>query len=229
MSKIPKIIHYCWFGGNPYPPIVERCMKTWTEKLPGWEIVRWDESNSPVHIPFVKKALENKLYAFAADYVRFHALFKHGGVYLDTDIEIVKDLSPLCYLDAFAAPEDLQNKFINAAVFGAMKDHDLTKDLLCFYEVYARRKLETVPQIVSEVLSKKEYNIAILPRDSFYPYNPYDEDQYVKQLFSEDITDNTFAIHHWLKSWTIPKPTKRQKWINSLIKRNPFIKNKNLF
>jgi hypothetical protein len=92
---IPKVVHYVWLGGKPLSPLGERCLTSWRKHLPGWEIRRWDETNSPVDHPFVKKMLAEKKYAFASDYVRLHVLVEEGGLYMDTDMELTGDVSPL--------------------------------------------------------------------------------------------------------------------------------------
>ncbi len=224
--SIPKKIHYCWFGGQQFPPLVDKCMATWGDKLHDWEIVRWDESNSYLDNEYVKNALDKKQYAFAADYMRFRALYEHGGVYLDTDIEIVKSLNDLCNLDAFASPENLAGTRINVAVLGAEKGHPLIKEVIDYYDNYSG-DFKIVPEIFTSILHSSEHDISVLSRECFYPYNPYDEEQPVKQMLLSDITPNTYAIHHWFKSWNIPKikRTFRERMINSIRKRSRLFAN----
>jgi len=92
---IPKIIHYVWLGGKPMSSLGERCLASWKKHLPGWEIKRWDESNSPMSQSFVAKMMNEGKFAFASDYIRLHALLEFGGVYLDTDMELIGDIVPL--------------------------------------------------------------------------------------------------------------------------------------
>jgi len=92
---IPKIIHYVWLGGKPLSPLGEKCLASWRKYLPGWEIRRWDESNSPMNHPFVAKMMNKGKFAFASDYIRLHVLLELGGMYLDTDMELVGDVTPL--------------------------------------------------------------------------------------------------------------------------------------
>ena len=117
--SIPKIIHYVWLGGRPLSPLGQNCLKSWQQHLPGWEIRRWDETNSPVDHPFVKKMLAEKKYAFASDYIRLFALAKEGGLYLDTDMELIGDICPLlkrpCVL-AFLSAQNRPSK--NSAAMG---------------------------------------------------------------------------------------------------------------
>ena len=87
---IPKIIHYVWLGGGPLNPLGERCLASWKKHLPGWEIRRWDESNSPMEHPFIQTMLARGRLAFASDLIRLHVLLESGGLYLDTDVELHK-------------------------------------------------------------------------------------------------------------------------------------------
>lgn len=90
---IPKIIHYCWFGGNSLPSDVLKCIKTWEKYCPDYEIKRWDESNFDVNShPFIKAAYESKAWAFVSDYARLKVVYENGGIYLDTDVELLKNL-----------------------------------------------------------------------------------------------------------------------------------------
>lgn len=99
---IPKILHYCWFGGKPMPKLEKRCMESWQRMLPEYKIMRWDETTFDVYShPFTAAAYKAKKYAFVADYVRLYALQQYGGIYLDTDIEIVKPFDNLLHYSAF--------------------------------------------------------------------------------------------------------------------------------
>ena len=88
---IPKTIHYCWFGGKPLPPLAIKCLESWNKYLPDYEIIEWNESNFPVNsIPYTKEAADKGKWAFVSDYARFYILYHNGGIYLDTDVEILK-------------------------------------------------------------------------------------------------------------------------------------------
>lgn len=91
---IPKIIHYCWFGNNDLPELEQMCLNTWREKLPDYQIMRWDESNSNLReCDYVSQAYDKKKYAFVSDYVRIKALYEYGGIYLDTDVEVLRSFN----------------------------------------------------------------------------------------------------------------------------------------
>ncbi len=206
---IPKKIHYCWFGGNEYTPLVKKCMETWVKYLPDWEFILWDESNSPVEHPFVKKALLEKKYAFAADYVRFYALYNFGGIYLDTDMELIKNLEPLLNNYFFSGSESIDNKCISAGIMGSIEKHEYLKSILSYYN--GLNLYETSPNILTAVYEKNKFkNVKIYEYQYFYPYNPFDSEQSVKQLFYSDISECTFAIHHWNFSW---KPSIFERFI----------------
>ena len=93
MEKIPHIIHYCWFGRNPKSELVLNCIESWKKYLPGYEIREWNEDNYDVtQVNFVKEAYENQKWAFVSDYVRFDVLYQFGGIYFDTDVELLKPI-----------------------------------------------------------------------------------------------------------------------------------------
>lgn len=88
---IPKVIHFCWLSNEPYPDLIKKCIESWKEKLPDYAIKKWDTTNFDVtSVPFVKEAYECKKWAFAADYIRLHALYTEGGIYLDSDVRVLK-------------------------------------------------------------------------------------------------------------------------------------------
>lgn len=95
-NNIPTVIHYCWFGGKPLPALAVKCIESWKKYLPDYEIKRWDESNFDVNlIPYTQQAYEAKKYAFVSDYARFWILYKYGGLYFDTDVEVIKPMDDL--------------------------------------------------------------------------------------------------------------------------------------
>ena len=198
---IPKIIHYCWFGEKPMSPLIQACILSWKKYLPDWEIKEWNELNSPIDHPFVKKALQDKKYAFAADYVRCYALYEYGGVYLDTDMEIIRDLSPLLIYDFFSAYEDSDKSKVSCGAIGSLKGNILMYKMLKYYDQNSTMYI-AMPQILGKIYNDSKFsNFKILKSDSFYPYNPFDESKPVKQLMFNQIVDETYGIHHWGYSW----------------------------
>ena len=105
--SVPKIIHYCWFGGNPKPKLAEKCIKSWKKFCPDYQIIEWNEENFDVSAApeYVCQAYAAKRWAFVTDYVRLKAMTEMGGIYMDTDVELVKPLTPFLAHDAFAGFE----------------------------------------------------------------------------------------------------------------------------
>mgnify|MGYP001644804644 FL=1 len=103
---IPKIIHYCWFGGHPLPASALKCIESWRKYCPDYEIKEWNESNYDVNkIPYISQAYEVKKYAFVSDYARFDILYQYGGVYFDTDVEVIKPIDEIIEKGAFFGME----------------------------------------------------------------------------------------------------------------------------
>ena len=103
---IPKIIHYCWFGRNPLPESAKKCIDSWRKFLPDYEIKEWNEDNFDVNIiPYTQQAYEAKKYAFVSDYARFWILYHHGGVYFDTDVEVIRPMDDIIKKGPFMGRE----------------------------------------------------------------------------------------------------------------------------
>lgn len=130
---IPKIIHYCWFGGNPKPAIIEKCIDSWRTFCPDWEIKEWNESNYDINAySYVAEAYSEKKWAFVSDVVRLDVVCSHGGVYLDTDVELFHPIDHLLECDAFFVFET--NRNINTGIgFGSVKGHFSTSAMLAYY------------------------------------------------------------------------------------------------
>lgn len=105
-NKIPKIIHYCWFGKGPLPPSAIKCIESWKRVMPDYEIKRWDESNYDINKnQYMKEAYQAKKYGFVPDFARFDILYQHGGLYFDTDVEIIRSLDDLVQRGPFMGLE----------------------------------------------------------------------------------------------------------------------------
>lgn len=217
-----KIIHYCWFGGNKLPTKERNCIKTWKKMLPDYEIKEWNENNFDINIcPFVKGAYENKKWAFVSDYVRIYALYNEGGLYLDTDMKVLKDISNLTEDEMFMGKED--SGYIGTAVMWVKeKENKYLKEILDYYNNIGIFNSEILydyanPVIISKILNKYESKIdvkgikvidgkvKIYPRDYFYPLN---------YNYSEKVyTENTCMVHLFNATW-ISKGEKRTVWFN---------------
>jgi mannosyltransferase OCH1-like enzyme len=202
---IPKIIHYCWFGEKPYSETISKCIATWEKYLPGYEFKLWNENNSPMNHPFVKQAYKSKKYAFVADYVRFWALYNDGGVYLDTDMYLIKNLDDFLIDNEFFGYENPNNDCISAGIIGAYPNNEFIFRILKEYDLisFENNNIDNIkiPGIITQVYSKYENreSIKIYPSHYFYPF-PW---EYRKDLknFLDYKTDQTYAIHLWDQSW----------------------------
>lgn len=211
---IPKIIHFCWLSDNPYPQKVKYCIDSWERTLSGYQIMHWTLKSFEGQLPrWVQEAYENKKYAFAADYIRCYALYHYGGIYLDSDVEVLRPYDDLLHLPYFIGKEQATG-FIEAATMGAEKGLPLFRYLLDYYDArhFAQKgHLDTraMPRVMQEVLEQhyqfasinspaemtdSEQMLYLLPADYFSPLR--DEHLYV--------TSNTYSIHHYAGSWHAP-------------------------
>lgn len=130
---IPKTIHYCWFGGNPKPELALKCIKSWEKRCKGYELVEWNEDTFDISTAplYVRQAYEAKKWAFVTDYVRLYAMFNYGGIYMDTDVEVVKPLDAFLHHKAFSGFEDERN--IPTGIMACEKGFPLFKEFLDYY------------------------------------------------------------------------------------------------
>ncbi|MEJ1472117.1 MAG: glycosyltransferase [Candidatus Sedimenticola sp. (ex Thyasira tokunagai)] len=197
---IPKIIHYCWFGGADMPPLAKECVSSWKRHLPDYELIKWDESNAPRNC-FTEYHLEKGNWAFVSDYVRLHALYECGGVYLDTDVEVIKSLDTLLDNNGFVAYEEEDR--VNNAVAGSVRGNIFFKDCMSYMTNRFEQgdNYHISPVVTTKVLNTTDYDVTIFDSDYFYPYNPYDVSNDIKIFMYHMIKQDTYAIHHWAKSW----------------------------
>lgn len=215
MQRIPKVIHYCWLSGEKYPELVQKCISSWKEKLPDYEIKLWDTNNFNVNIcRYTKEAFQAKKYAFVSDYVRLYALYHDGGIYLDSDIEVLRSFDDLLDDKAFTGFEN--SHAIAAWIFGSEKGNPLFKEFLEYYVdrpfILADGTYDLTPNPVpiTEIckqhglmLNGKEQKIDcinIYPVDFFSPYSRVDG--------KLNITDNTYCVHYYNGEW-IPERKKK--------------------
>lgn len=232
---IPKIIHFCWYGGGAYSETIKKCIKSWETLLPDYEIRRWDETNTPFdQMPFLKVLFKQKRWAFIADYVRLYAIFKYGGIYFDTDVEAIKTFDSLLSEKAFIAfqTEIGASKFpFNTAVVGCEKGNLFVEDCLKETEKLQRMNYHPMaaPNVSSAVLLEKygvkTYatqrldEVLVLTKDYFYPFS------WMETYHESCLTDNTLAIHWWEDSWGNKKKNLAYYWtsISRKIQRTPLI------
>lgn len=161
-EKIPRIIHYCWFGGKEKPRLVQKCIDSWKFYNPDYEIREWNESNcNPLEIPFVQQAYVKQKWAFVADYFRFKALSQYGGIYLDTDVEANASADRLLHHEAFLGFE--KSDVVNAAVLGAVKGHPFIGQMLDYYSqenyISMRGTIKelAIPIVIKHILETYRY------------------------------------------------------------------------
>lgn len=220
---IPKKIHYCWLSDDPLPELISKCFNTWKKILPDYEFILWDTNKFPLESNlWVKQAFENKKYAFAADYIRLHAVYNYGGIYLDGDIEVLKKFDDLLHLPYFFGSEG--SKIVEAGVFGAEKGSQWIGDCLKHYDNRSFIKddgsldILTLPLIMMNEINKN-YNIVELESPNITALN-YSADNETLYMFPKDYfcaknhgngliekTNNTYCIHHFAMSWLPKKRT----------------------
>lgn len=230
---IPKTIHYCWFGRKPLPPLAEKCIASWKKYLPDYEIIEWNEDNFDINgIPYTKEAYQAGKYAFVSDYARFWILYHYGGLYFDTDVEVIKSIDDIISKGPFMGREILQHESgddINPGLgIGAAPEMEIFKEVLNvyktkrFYNNDSTLNLTTVVTVTTKILSTHEKHqldnnviqiggINIYPTEYFCPKNYYTGEMM--------ITSNTVAIHHYDASWKSNKDKLKRKIINILGER----------
>lgn len=234
---IPKKIHYCWFGKKPLPAIVEKCIASWEKFLPDYEIIRWDENNYDVtKNNFLQQAYFHKKYAFVSDFARFDILQEYGGIYMDTDVELLQNLDQFLIYPCFTGFES--PVLVNPGVIiGAEKSSKLIGYMKSYYELndyFNPEKVETVVTIITNHLISNglELNntlqniqdVTIFPTEYFAPLG--------FQTGKLHITDNTVSIHHYAGSWLSTQDKLRVtvfRMFNNLLGDQLFTKVRRLF
>lgn len=206
---IPKKIHYCWFGGNELPELAKQCISSWKKYLPDYEIIEWNESNYDIEKNrYIREAYSKKKYAFVSDFARFDILYNYGGIYFDTDVEVIKDITNLIEKGSFVGLESPGLINTGLGMAGSINEK-IFKEVIDSYEKDSfinsdgTMNLKTVVYRVSEIfekygLSKQDefqfiQNINIYPVEYFCPKSP--------KTMNLLITNNTYTIHHYDASW----------------------------
>lgn len=209
---IPKIIHYCWFGGNPLSELAEKCIESWKKFCPDYEIKEWNESNFDInYCAYVSEAYEEKKWAFVSDVARLYALVNEGGIYMDTDVEVIESLDSLLQYHAVSGFET--DTAISTGLMGCEKDNPMFKELLNEYNhIHFRLQdgsLDTTTNVVRITNSCLNYGImlnntkqtintfTLLPKDYLCP-----KDHITGEIH---LTNNTLTIHHFNGSWLSDK------------------------
>ena len=235
---IPKVIHYCWFGRNPLPKLAVKCIESWKKFLPDYEIKEWNEDNFDVNmIPYTKEAYEAKKYAFVSDYARFWILYNYGGLYFDTDVEVIKNMDDIIARGPFmgceknvelgATPKDLGvapdlGLGVNPGLgLGVNPGLSLYKEIIenyasLHYMVDGKENQTTIVDYTTDLLCnhglKAENAIQCIDGIYIYPKEYFCPKDYRTGKLT--ITDNSVCIHHYTESWK----TKRQLFKQLIVK-----------
>lgn len=227
---IPLKIHYCWFGHKPLPDLAKKCIASWKKYLPEHQIIEWNEDNFDINqIPYTAQAYKCKKYAFVSDFARFKIMYEYGGIYFDTDVEVIKSMDDILAKGPFFGIEASNKNSLCAPGLGfaCYPKQDLCKEMLNYYEntnfirSNGDMNLKTVVHIFSEILQKRDicpstkltkYNgVYFYPPEYFCPINYYTGEQ--------KFTSNTHTIHHYAASWkskydNVPFITKIWKFLH---------------
>ena len=202
---IPKKIHYCWFGRNELPKKAKKCIDSWKKNCPDYEIIEWNEDNFDINLnSYTKMCYGEKKYAFLSDYVRLLVVMQNGGIYLDTDVEVLRSFDDLLDYKAFFGFEN--NEYINTGLgFGAEVGNDIVGQMIREYDELLDGEHGVIgcPILNTNALyklglekngEKQEIRGALIcPIDFFNPYNDL-----IGKLCK---TENTYSIHWYAKSW----------------------------
>lgn len=233
---IPKIIHYCWFGGGELGERERNCIDSWRRICPDYEILRWDESNYDVRKnKYMSDAYDEGMWAFVSDYARVEIVCEYGGLYFDTDVELIRSPDELLDCGLFCGWENRDVIAANAIGFsydnsvnfglgfGAVPNHPVLKDLLSLYERLSFYKEEgslnllACPVYQTEVLKRYGLDDAVATRQTLGDIEVYPEEWFSpkSQLTGQiRLTENTVSIHHFSMTWQSPvmRHLQRVEW-----------------
>lgn len=203
-----KTIHYCWFGRGEKPKLVKKCIESWKKNLPDYRLVEWNEDNFDISKnQFVAEAYSDRNFAFVSDYVRAFVLYNYGGIYMDTDVEVLGSFDRFLDDKVFLGFEE--GNFVGTCVMGVEKGHELMKSYLNHYESmtyfnedgtkYTDTNVVLLTKLLDErgLVRNNEFqtvgDISIYPRTFFSPYDYINGINY--------ISDESVAIHHFAQLW----------------------------
>ena len=174
---IPKKLHYCWYGNGPQSDLNKRCIESWQKVLSGYEIKEWNESNSPLDNEYCRACYEKGEWSRLSNHTRLHALYSEGGIYLDTDVEVLKDFAPLLDRKCFVGfqQQDEDTDWVNSAIMGSVPEHqflkrclNLTRELFSVTGMFYRSP--TIITLALKGIGLEEYGFQQLKDVTIYPY-----------------------------------------------------------
>ena len=222
-NLIPKVIHYCWFGRGAMPELVERCIVSWHTHMPDWDFRLWSEDNFDVNIAprYVQEAYDAKKFAFVSDYVRLWALEREGGVYLDTDVEVLRSFDPLLSDIAFIGLEESKALLPGTCVMGCEAHCEWVKDMLMTYDNARFIREDGIMDMTTNVVRlgnrmvegglQHERKIQYLPQWGLRVYTH----DYFSPITSTRVmrkSKNTYCIHRFAGTWVDGKKTGMRDW-----------------
>jgi hypothetical protein len=232
---IPPIIHYCWFGKQPKSKLIQKCIASWQQFMPNWEVREWNEDNYNIdQNEYMQEAYHNGKWAFVVDSARFDILNRHGGIFLDADVELLRPIPKEILAHSGFTGFEGDTTVAPGLIFASLPQQPI---LTAIVEVYNHKefgktknngRLETIVDIVTDILVQngmKQNNtyqvvagMAIYPKDFFCAFNP--------EIQNFELTSNTVSIHHYAASWS---PWYRRlrfrtiKWIATILGKKNYL------
>jgi hypothetical protein len=230
---MPKVIHYCWFGGSKLPKLAKKCIDSWKIYFPNFQIKEWNEANFDVNIiPYTRDAYVNRKFAFVSDYARFWILYNYGGLYFDVDVEVVKSFDDILSMGAFMGCE-LQSPEITVAPglgLGCPPGLEVYKEILDIYSklIFINNdgslNLTTVVQYMTAFLKENglenKGEIQNIRGINIYPKEYFCPDLAFLKLAS--LPAETHSIHHYAASWLTGK-NKIKNIVYKFITKHPIL------
>lgn len=223
---IPKIIHYCWFGGNPLPDDARKCINSWKKYCPDYEIREWNEQNFDLNCcEYVAQAYKERKWAFVADYARLYAIVNFGGIYMDSDVEVLKPLDEFLHLEAFSGFQTEDT--VPTGIMACEKGYKMFSELLTdyhersFYREDGSLNTTTNVIYITEKCVEKGLQLnnkhQIVAGFSLYPMDYFCAKSYKTGLIK--ITQNTYTVHHFAGSWVDEEHKKYNQLRHEMIEK----------
>jgi mannosyltransferase OCH1-like enzyme len=222
---IPKIIHYCWLSDDPVPEDYQKYITLWKIKLPDYQFILWDTKRFDLNkTVWTRQAFDIGMYAFACDYIRFYAVFNHGGIYLDMDMEIIKPFDELLNSELMLAYENNISENLEAGCFGAVKGHEYIKKCMEYYETNIFFKSSDKKKIMK--MKASERNDYIMPliapelmKNTLEYFSDKNYEIYSREYFTAknvmtgviEQTENTYTVHHFASQYHSPEWRKQRE------------------